>query len=169
MAELSTLLSDIRAGDAHAFRTLVRAQSDRLFTIAFRITGDHGLAEDVVQETFLRVLSYSGTLPREGTAGRWLAKITANCALDIIRGRGARRRREEDHAMRHQPPRRSPEIAVEEEERAKFVWDPARLARCPFNAVRVFGKEAFHCDLCGGSPQCVKVCTTKAITVQRSA
>lgn len=61
------------------------------------------------------------------------------------------------------------ETVVEEEERAKFVWDPARLARCPFNAVRVFGKEAFHCDLCGGSPQCVKVCTTKAITVQRSA
>lgn len=61
------------------------------------------------------------------------------------------------------------ETVVEEEERAKFVWDPARLARCPFNAVRVFGKEAFHCDLCGGSPQCVKVCTTKAITVTKRA
>jgi Fe-S-cluster-containing hydrogenase component 2 len=63
----------------------------------------------------------------------------------------------------------SRERAVEQEERAKFVWDPSRVAHCPFKAIRVFGNEAFHCDLCGGSPQCVKVCTVKAITIARSA
>jgi aldehyde:ferredoxin oxidoreductase len=29
--------------------------------------------------------------------------------------------------------------------------------------------RSFHCDLCGGSPQCVKVCTVKAISISRSA
>ena len=40
--------------------------------------------------------------------------------------------------------------------------------RCPFGAIQVFGKEAYHCDLCGGTPQCVKVCTPKAIRISNN-
>jgi carbon-monoxide dehydrogenase iron sulfur subunit len=63
----------------------------------------------------------------------------------------------------------SGENVVEREERSKFIWDHRRVHRCPFNAIRAFGHQAFHCDLCGGTPQCVKVCTVKAIAVSRSA
>jgi len=63
----------------------------------------------------------------------------------------------------------SDENVDEREERGKFLWDLSRVAHCPFNAIRAFGNEAFHCDLCGGTPQCVKVCTVKAITVSRNA
>ena len=47
--------------------------------------------------------------------------------------------------------------------RKGFLWDRARAERCPFNALSVMGNEAYHCDVCGGDPQCVKVCTPGAI------
>ena len=63
----------------------------------------------------------------------------------------------------------SGENTDEREERGKFIWNPSRVAHCPFHAIGIFEGQAFHCDLCGGTPQCVKVCTVKAITVSRNA
>lgn len=55
------------------------------------------------------------------------------------------------------------EEVTEKSEGKKFIWDRARAARCPFEALEVFDDNAYHCDLCGGRPQCVKVCTTGAL------
>jgi hypothetical protein len=57
------------------------------------------------------------------------------------------------------------EDVMERTEKKKFVWDKKRAERCPFDALTVFGENAYHCDLCTGSPQCVKVCTPKAIRI----
>ena len=57
------------------------------------------------------------------------------------------------------------EKVMQTQERKKFIWNKARAERCPFNALSVIGKEAFHCNLCGGNPQCIKVCTPGAIQV----
>lgn len=54
---------------------------------------------------------------------------------------------------------------VPAQERKKFVWGNQRAERCPFNGLNVFGDQAYHCDLCLGNPQCVKVCTTGALTL----
>jgi Fe-S-cluster-containing hydrogenase component 2 len=59
----------------------------------------------------------------------------------------------------------SGENADERVERRKFIWDRSRVECCPFKAIRAFRGQAFHCDLCGGNPQCVKVCTAKALTI----
>ncbi len=37
------------------------------------------------------------------------------------------------------------------------------VAMCPYSAITVLGNEIIHCDLCGGSPTCVKFCATNAI------
>jgi len=52
-------------------------------------------------------------------------------------------------------------------EKKKFFWDKERADRCPFDAIMVFDDEAYHCDLCGGNPQCTKVCTPKALRYNR--
>ena len=54
---------------------------------------------------------------------------------------------------------------AEAQERKKFLWKKTRAERCPFHALLVFGEKAFHCDLCGGKPQCVNVCTRGAIRI----
>lgn len=63
----------------------------------------------------------------------------------------------------------SGEKACEAEERGKFIWHLRRVERCPFQAVHPFGGRAYHCDLCGGTPRCVKVCTTKALRLAVSS
>ena len=57
------------------------------------------------------------------------------------------------------------EDVEEDQERKTYLWSKSRAERCPFRALSVFDDVAFHCDLCGGRPQCVKVCTSKAISI----
>lgn len=59
------------------------------------------------------------------------------------------------------------EEAIVELEKRRFIWDRIRAERCPFNALTVFSENAYHCDLCGENPQCIKVCTPKAISIQK--
>jgi carbon-monoxide dehydrogenase iron sulfur subunit len=54
---------------------------------------------------------------------------------------------------------------VEELEKKMFIWDKGRAEKCPFHALPVFGDAAYHCDFCGGDPQCVKFCTPKALRI----
>jgi Fe-S-cluster-containing hydrogenase component 2 len=35
---------------------------------------------------------------------------------------------------------------------------------CPIGAIEIFNEIVYVCDLCGGSPKCIEVCTEKAIT-----
>jgi anaerobic carbon-monoxide dehydrogenase iron sulfur subunit len=48
-------------------------------------------------------------------------------------------------------------------EKKKFLWDHSRAQKCPFHALPVFDGCAYHCDLCGGNPRCLKVCTPNAL------
>lgn len=61
------------------------------------------------------------------------------------------------------------ESVEEAAERRKFIWSKQRADHCPFDALRTNGDWAYHCNLCGGKPQCIKVCTTKAIYVNHSS
>ena len=54
-------------------------------------------------------------------------------------------------------------------EKAKFIWEIDRAERCPFNSLQVFAGQSYHCDLCGGRPQCVLHCTTGALVTKRSS
>jgi anaerobic carbon-monoxide dehydrogenase iron sulfur subunit len=59
------------------------------------------------------------------------------------------------------------EKAGPEAERKKFIWTGQRSSRCPFQALNLFKGKSYHCDLCGGNPQCVKVCTTGALVMSK--
>ncbi len=54
----------------------------------------------------------------------------------------------------------------EEEEKKKFVWPIERIKYCTPNALFTEGEYSYHCNLCGGDPQCIKVCTVDAIYVK---
>ncbi|NOW01031.1 RNA polymerase sigma factor SigE [Isoptericola chiayiensis] len=63
---------------------IVREHSARVFRLAYRLTGDRQDAEDLTQETFLRVFrSLSSYTP--GTFEGWLHRITTNLFLDQVR------------------------------------------------------------------------------------
>src|SRR6266540_856445 len=80
-----------RAGDREAFRTLVERHSRAVFRLAFRITGNEQDAEDVVQESFLRAYRQIGRFEARANFSTWLYRIVANCSVDLMRTKQARR------------------------------------------------------------------------------
>lgn len=66
--------------------SIVREHGARVFRLAYRLTGNRHDAEDLTQETFIRVFrSLSGYKP--GSFEGWLHRITTNLFLDQVRRR----------------------------------------------------------------------------------
>jgi RNA polymerase sigma-70 factor (ECF subfamily) len=89
--ETAAVLARARQGDSDAFRALVERHSRRVFRLAFRMTGNEQDAEDVVQESFLRAYRQLGRFESRANFGTWLYRIVANCSVDLMRARQARR------------------------------------------------------------------------------
>jgi RNA polymerase sigma-70 factor, ECF subfamily len=69
--------------DAHeAITALVREYSTTLYRVAYSVTRNAGEAEDVVQETFLRVLRHQHRLAELREPRVWLVRIAWNLVLD---------------------------------------------------------------------------------------
>ncbi|MFW0790942.1 RNA polymerase sigma factor SigE [Gordonia sp. CPCC 205333] len=65
---------------------LVREHADRVYRLAYRLSGNQHDAEDLTQETFIRVFrSLQNYKP--GTFEGWLHRITTNLFLDMVRRR----------------------------------------------------------------------------------
>src|SRR5438128_7744693 len=73
--------------DDEAFR-LIFAQHHRfIFRFLYGMVGEHGLAEDLTQETFMRAYASMNTLRGESKVSTWLCGIAKNVALNTLRGR----------------------------------------------------------------------------------
>ena len=57
----------------------------RVFHAAYGVTRDHHLAEDVVQETFLKAYQKIDTIQDKEKMGAWLSSIATRTAIDFIR------------------------------------------------------------------------------------
>src|SRR3984893_19492237 len=89
--EAAAVLARARQGDSDAFRVLVERHSRSVFRLAFRMTGNEQDAEDVVQESFLRAYRPLGRFESRANFGTWLYRIAANCSVDLMRAKQARR------------------------------------------------------------------------------
>jgi len=85
-----TLIARSRAGDLEAYDHVVGIYQDRVYQVAYRITGNREDAWDAAQEALLR--AYQGLRSFRGDAGfgTWLYRIAVNAALDIVRRRPPR-------------------------------------------------------------------------------
>ena len=79
---IATLLTRCQAGDKTAWDTLVDAYWQRLFGYALRATGNAELAQDLVQETFLRIVQRLGRYDDQGKFEAWLFRILVNLVRD---------------------------------------------------------------------------------------
>jgi RNA polymerase sigma-70 factor, ECF subfamily len=84
-----------------AISTLYDRYSRTVFGVSFNILGDRSLAEELVQEVFLKVWRSSGTFdPSRGSFSTWLYRVTRSVALDLYRKRARRVRPVPDGALR---------------------------------------------------------------------
>ena len=86
-AELTgTAAFDAGEGDMPAWGDLVAEHADGVYRLAYRLSGNQHDAEDLTQETFMRVFR-SLDKYQAGTFEGWLHRITTNLFLDMVRHR----------------------------------------------------------------------------------
>src|ERR1700728_712225 len=87
--ELVSLLGAIAKGDTAAFERLYNATRAKLYGVLLRILGRPELAEEVMQETYLKVWKMADKFdPTIATPITWMVAIARNRAIDIVRKRG---------------------------------------------------------------------------------
>lgn len=72
------------------FRAIVERHQARVFSIAFRIVGESGAAEEVAQDVFLELHRILPKMESEDHVAAWLRKVACHRATDALRRRAAR-------------------------------------------------------------------------------
>src|ERR671915_131019 len=83
----SDLVAPAQQGREAAFRELVRRYERPVFSLVYRMVRDRELAEDLSQETFIKVLNHIDRYRPEFKLSSWLFKIANNLAIDHLRRR----------------------------------------------------------------------------------
>jgi RNA polymerase sigma-70 factor, ECF subfamily len=85
-AELVWLLAAVAKGDKAAFERLYGATRAKLYGVLLRILGRPEAADDVMQETYLKVWQMAGKFdPTVASPITWMVAIARNRAIDIVR------------------------------------------------------------------------------------
>ena len=91
----SSWVEQAQAGDKRAFEQLYRHHSGRIYALCWRLCGgDAALAEDLVQEAFIRAWNKLRLFRAESSFGTWMHRLAANVALSDRRIRLRRVTRE---------------------------------------------------------------------------
>ena len=79
---LKMLLQQLRNGDQRAFSDIYQEMKVPVFTVLVRMTGDRSLAEDLLQEVFLKIYQQP---PQVEKPRAYLFRMTRNLAVDVLR------------------------------------------------------------------------------------
>lgn len=79
------LIERIRDGDSQAFRQLVERHKEVSLSLAFSILKDKALAEDALQEAFIKVFRKLHTFNRSAAFSTWLYRIVVNTSYNILK------------------------------------------------------------------------------------
>ena len=83
--EEAALVRRARWGDHDAFEQLYRSHAKAIHALAYRLTGNAAAAEDITQETFLKMLGFLSGLREDAPLRPWLKRVAANAAIDRLR------------------------------------------------------------------------------------
>ncbi|HSA55061.1 MAG TPA: sigma-70 family RNA polymerase sigma factor [Gemmatimonadaceae bacterium] len=81
------LVALAQKGREPAFRELIRRYERPVFSLIFRMVRDRETAEDLAQDTFIKVLNHIDKYRPEFRLSSWLFKIANNVAIDHLRKR----------------------------------------------------------------------------------
>src|ERR1700748_2179505 len=99
-AELVWLDAAVAKGDEAAFERLYAATRAKLYGVVLRILRRQDLAEEVIQDTYVRIWNSAGQFnPTLASPITWMASIARNRAIDLVRKRSELSIEEEPAAM----------------------------------------------------------------------
>jgi len=98
------LIQRTLGGDDRAARELYDAHVDRIYRLAFRLTGDDELARDCTQDTFIRAFQHLGDFRGASALSTWLHSIAVSVCLNALRTMRRLRQRHADLAEAERTP-----------------------------------------------------------------
>src|ERR1700728_3993631 len=76
------LIEGCRRGDPDAFRALFEKYKDMVYSVALRYSGDAAVAQDIAQDTFLKLFSAVGSFRGDSNFEAWLYRMVVNNCFD---------------------------------------------------------------------------------------
>src|SRR5438270_7828520 len=90
-AERDSRMGDRSAGEdsevIELFEALVRQNQEQIYRVAYRLTGNHEDAQDLVQDALIEAYESFGRFERGTHFDRWIYRIMANTNIDKVRRR----------------------------------------------------------------------------------
>ncbi len=80
-----SVISRAHCGDLSAHEVFFNHFSKPVYNLAFRLTNQREMAEDILQNTFIKVLNGIGSFQCQAPFGMWLRKIAINESLMLLR------------------------------------------------------------------------------------
>jgi RNA polymerase sigma-70 factor, ECF subfamily len=113
------LIERIAVGDKLAMQALFARHRIRAFHFVLRMVKDHGLAEDVISETFLDVWRQASRFEARSAVGTWILTIARCKAISALRRRP--RQQTLDEAAEIEDPGEGPEVSVQKMNRGEVL------------------------------------------------
>jgi RNA polymerase sigma-70 factor (ECF subfamily) len=85
MNDDTQLIKQIADGDSKAFESLLDKYNNQIYGFCMRMLANKNLAEDIAQETWLRVIQNAKNYSPKAQASTWIITIAKNLCLDEIR------------------------------------------------------------------------------------
>jgi RNA polymerase sigma-70 factor (ECF subfamily) len=133
------LMERLYFGDLQAFRALYQRYGNLVYSASLRVVRDTQIAEDMVQEIFLRIWRKPDAyVARRGRFVTWLTSVTRNRAVDEVRSRSRRYRHEtaspeEQEREFAAPDSNDPALTAELSDQRRLILaamsDPVRTAQ----------------------------------------
>ncbi|HEY0334831.1 MAG TPA: RNA polymerase sigma factor [Stenotrophomonas sp.] len=116
-------------GDLHAYESIYRRHSPRLYSVVWRLCGGHAArADDVLQETFIRAWRALPQFRFESALGTWLHRLAVNAALMELRGAGEPAGDDDEAVLERLPARETCQASRIDLERALETLPPRARA-----------------------------------------
>ena len=135
--DMDPLISDVvaaRGGDMDAYGRLVRATQIMAFAVATHVLREPGLAQDAVQQAYLRAFKRLGDLQEPAAFAGWLRRIVVTTALNLRRSRRSTFLRLED----------VPDVPVLDEQETR--WSDVQRLRLAQALLTLTAEERQLCD-----------------------
>lgn len=144
------LLSATAQGDRLAFADLYRQTAGKLYAISLQMLRRRDLAEEAVQEAFVRIWHNAGDYQQEkGTVLTWMISIVRYRALDMLRATKSRRETG-DEGLEEALDEQSPEQELyEQRDRVRIDRCMDRLDEGPRQAIEMaYFRGLTHTEVC---------------------
>lgn len=121
------LLESIKAGDIHAFESLVKRYKKKAYYLALKLVGDPAEAKDISQEAFIRVYRARRRFDPNRSFFSWFFTILSNLAKNQLKKRKVRQEYSQNVQEEHKSTASSgrdssPEYLMEADETREAVW-----------------------------------------------